>query len=76
MYSVLNNLSEHVYFYLSKNLLLVFKIVERLQCILNVNVQKEAILEYPFFIVYINKTSENFRRFHNLVLVIEALVAI
>ena len=71
MYSVLNNLSEYVYFYLSKNLLLVFKIVERLQCILNVNVQKEAILEYPFFIVYINKTSENFRRFHNLVLVIE-----
>ena len=71
MYSVLNNLSEHVYLYLSKNLLLVFKIVERLQCILNVNVQKEAILEYPFFIVYINKTSENFRRFHNLVLVIE-----
>ena len=40
MYSVLNTLSEYTYFYMSKNItsyifLLVFKIVESLQCILN-----------------------------------------
>ena len=39
MYSVLNTLSEYTYFYISKNItlylfLLVFKIVESLQCIL------------------------------------------
>ena len=38
MYSVLNTLSEYAYFYISKNIsynfLLVFKIVESLQCIL------------------------------------------
>ena len=41
MYSVLTTLSEYTYFYISKNItsytsLLVFKIVEFLQCILNV----------------------------------------
>ena len=41
MYSVLNKLSEYIYFYISKNItsytsLLAFKIVERLQYILNV----------------------------------------
>ena len=40
MYSVLNTLTEYTYFYISKNitsytLLLVFKIVVGLQCILN-----------------------------------------
>ena len=40
MYSVLNTLSEYTYFYISKNMtsytfLLVLKIVESLQCILN-----------------------------------------
>ena len=39
MYIVLNTLSEYIYFYTSKNItsytfLLVFKIVESLQCIL------------------------------------------
>ena len=39
MYSVLNTLSEYTYFYISKNItsytfVLVFKIVESLQCIL------------------------------------------
>ena len=39
MYSVLNTLSEYTYFYISKNItsytfLLVFKIIECLQCIL------------------------------------------
>ena len=41
MYDVLNTLSEYTYFYVSKNItsntfLLVFKIVESLQCILNI----------------------------------------
>ena len=41
MYTVLNTLSKHTYFYISKNItsytfLLVFKIVESLQCIPNV----------------------------------------
>ena len=40
MYSVLNTLSEYTYFYISKKItlctfLLIFKIVESLQCILN-----------------------------------------
>ena len=42
MYNVLNTLSEYTYFYISKNItsytfLLVFKIVESLQCILNLS---------------------------------------
>ena len=44
MYNALNTLSEYTYFYISKNiaaltslLLLVFKIVESLQCIINSN---------------------------------------
>ena len=42
MYSVWNTLSEYTYFYISKNItsytfLLVFKIVESLQCILTVS---------------------------------------
>ena len=53
MYNVLNTLSEYIYFYISKNItsytfLLVFKIVESLQCILKVNskkVIKEIITE-------------------------------
>ena len=58
MYSVLNTLSEYTYVYISKNItsytfLLVFKIVESLQCILKWNVQwnrsvfiNETIKEY------------------------------
>ena len=47
MYSVLNTLSEHTYFYISKNVtsytfLHVFKIVESLQYILN-----EQFKEFP-----------------------------
>ena len=45
MYNVLNTLSEYIYFYISKNItsytfLLVFKIVESLQCIVKVNSKK------------------------------------
>ena len=41
MYSVLNTLSEYIYFYISSNIasynfLFVFKIVESLQCILKI----------------------------------------
>ena len=41
MYNVMNTLSEYTYFYISKNItsctfLLVFKIVENLQCIVNI----------------------------------------
>ena len=46
MYSVLNKLLEYIYFYITKNItsyaiLLVFKIVESLKCIL-----KSEILDY------------------------------
>ena len=48
MYSVLNTLSEYTYFYISKNItsytfLLVFKIVESLQCILEWNFIPQVI---------------------------------
>ena len=53
MYSVLNTLTEYTYFYISKNitsytLLLVFKIVESLQCILKpYNAHKPLLDEIP-----------------------------
>ena len=48
MYSVLNTLSEYRYFYISEiitsyTFLLVFKIVESLQCILNKNFHKGQV---------------------------------
>ena len=48
MYSLLNTLSEYTYFYISKNItshtfLLVFKIVESLQCILNSIVKSQSV---------------------------------
>ena len=50
MYSILNSLSKYIYFYISKNIasyifLLVFKIVESLQCIL-----KEHFIFQLYFI--------------------------
>ena len=49
MYSVLNQLSEYIYFYISKSItsytfLLAFKIVESLQCIL-----KKQFIQYLIF---------------------------
>ena len=49
MSSVLNKLSEYKYFYISKNitsytLLVVFKIVESLQCILNLEISHGSYL--------------------------------
>ena len=55
MYSVLNTLSEYPYFYISKKLLntlllLVFKVVETLQCILNLLVYKWKYFIYLHFV--------------------------
>ena len=52
MYSVLDKLSEYVYFYTTKNIisysfLLVFKIVESLRCILK-DIQR-FLMVYSFF---------------------------
>ena len=49
MYSVLNTLSEYTYFSLSKNItsyafLVVFKVVESLQCILKANSDKSDLM--------------------------------
>ena len=55
MYSVLNTLSEHPYFYISKNItsytfLLLFKIVESFQCILKSS--KKICEEVQGFLFY------------------------
>ena len=60
MYSVLNTLSEHAFLYISKSInsytfLLVFKIVEILQCILNCNIKFNNASSYIYFIVYFSQ---------------------
>ena len=61
MYSVLNTLSEYTYFYISKNItlylfLLVFKIVESLQCILKrsdlFKFQLQQIMDKVLFLTF------------------------
>ena len=56
MYCVLNKLSEYMYFYISKiitsyTFLLVFKIVENLQCILSKNFCMLEIFCYSLIVV-------------------------
>ena len=51
MYSVLNELSDYIYFYISKNMLLhtlllfVFKIVESRKCILKGLIKQEVYIK-------------------------------
>ena len=60
MYSVLNTLSEYTYFYISKDItlytfLLVFKIIESLQCILK---ERNRLISKGMSIIYLKVTIE------------------
>ena len=63
MYSALNTLPEYTYFCISKSItsdtfLLVFKIVESLQCILNTwNIHTGSVIRYGYIFIRFGKTN-------------------
>ena len=64
MYSVLNTLSEYTYFYISKNItsytfLLVFKIVESLQCILEWNFIPQVISSNTVWLIAVSAKADS-----------------